>query len=147
MLVRSSLTTSIIISLLSTAVILLAMTFAYFLYRKQELSQEQKFTAPHFFLDKASTWLSQLTIQIAFITKRIDRGIDQVIHILTYLQVTLAHMIGWTDRNLVDGLVNGIAYSSKGIGSITRSLANGKIQSYLLWAMAGLTIFIFWILY
>lgn len=146
-LVRSSLTTSIIISLLSTAVILLAMTFAYFLYRKQELSQEQKFTAPHFFLDKASTWLSQLTIQIAFITKRIDRGIDQVIHILTYLQVTLAHMIGWTDRNLVDGLVNGIAYSSKGIGSITRSLANGKIQSYLLWAMAGLTIFIFWILY
>jgi len=146
-LVRSSLNTSIIILLLSTVVILLALTVAYYFYRNQKLTHEQKYLTPHYFLDTASDWLSQLTIQISLFTKTIDRGIDKVIHTITYLQVTLAHMIGWTDRNLVDGLVNGMAHSSKGIGSITRSLANGKIQSYLLWAMAGLTIFIFWILY
>jgi hypothetical protein len=47
----------------------------------------------------------------------------------------------------VDGLVSGVAYSAKGIGLLTRSLANGKIQSYMLWALAGLLIFILWILY
>jgi len=138
---------SIAITLLSTVVVLLAFTFAFYRYRNQELKLNQKYLSPHYFLDTISNGLSMLTIQIAHLAQRSDRAIDMVIQTITYLQVTLAHIIGWTDRNLVDGLVNGMAQSSKGIGSMTRSLANGKIQSYLLWAMAGLIIFIFWILY
>lgn len=136
-----------IISLLSSLVVLLSLTFAFYFYRKKELKYEQKHLTPHYLLDVSSNWLSQLTIQLSLLTKRFDRLIDKVIHTISYLQIALAHIIAWSDRNIVDGLVNGMAHSSKGIGSMTRSLANGKIQSYLLWAMIGLIIFIFLFLY
>lgn len=75
------------------------------------------------------------------------KWIDKSIHGVAYLQVAFAHMVSWSDSRLVDGVVNGVSYSTRGFGAITRSVVNGKIQSYLLWAMAGLVIFIVWILY
>ncbi len=104
--------------------------------------------SPQFYLDWLNDRVVRFTFYLSSITAVFDKKwIDTFIHGLAYLQVTLAHVVSWSDRTLLDGFVNGTAYSTRGIGSITRSLANGKIQSYLLCAMAGLVIFIFWILY
>jgi NADH-quinone oxidoreductase subunit L len=136
------------IALLSTLVVLLALAASFLVYKNYELRAPNKFLAPHLYLDRLNEVTFHLTNQLSDFAHQIDRKvIDKIIHGLTYLQVTIAHLSGWTDRNLVDGLVNGVAYSAKGIGSLTRSLANGKIQSYLLWALASLLIFILWILY
>jgi hypothetical protein len=75
------------------------------------------------------------------------KWIDKFIHGLAYFQVAVAHMVSWADSRIVDRAVNGVSYSAHGFGGLTRSLVNGKIQSYLLWAVAGLVIFIVWILY
>lgn len=140
--------TSYMITLLSTLVILIALVSAFFLYKNYELKDQNKFLTPHFYLDWISDYFLLLVDRLTTLSHWIDRKvIDKIIHGLTYLQVGIAHITGWSDRYLIDGVVNGVAYSAKGIGSLTRSLANGKIQSYLLWALAGLLIFILCILY
>ncbi len=135
------------ITILSTLMVVISLISAYFIYSKNDLHHAREFLFPHFYLD----WIYDQTLIIANVwaefVHKIDRKvIDKLIHGITYFQVTVAHLVGWTDRFLVDGLVNGVAYSAKGIGTITRSLANGKIQSYLLWTLAGLLIFILWVL-
>jgi NADH-quinone oxidoreductase subunit L len=136
------------ITLSSIGVITFALVFAFFFYRKFGLQNHNRFLTPHFYLDWISDQTYNLVDRLSTLSHWIDRKvIDKVIHGLTYLQVSLAHITGWSDRYIVDGLVSGVAYSAKGIGLLTRSLANGKIQSYMLWALAGLLIFILWILY
>jgi NADH-quinone oxidoreductase subunit L len=106
------------------------------------------FLSPQYYLDFVSDKAVFLLSILYTITNWIDKHIiDQIIHLFTYLQVTIAHLAGWTDRVFIDGAVNGAAYSAKGIGAVARIMINGKIQSYLLWAMAALLIFILWILY
>lgn len=147
-LVPSSTHTDITITLVSLLLISMSLVSGYFIYRKKELTIQSDLLSPQFYLD----WLSELVVRITLFLSNLTavfdkKWIDTLIHGLAYLQVTLAHVVNWSDRNLLDGFVNGTAYSARGIGAMTRSLANGKIQSYLLWAMAGLVIFIFWILY
>ena len=137
-----------VITWLSTLVILIALASAFFMYRNYELKDQNKILPPHFYLDWVSGYALMLVNRLTTLSHWIDRKvIDKIIHGLAYLQVGIAHVTGWSDRYLVDGVVNGVTYSAKGIGSLTRSIANGKIQSYLLWALAGLLIFILWILY
>jgi NADH-quinone oxidoreductase subunit L len=140
--------TSHSITLLSTLLITLSLVSAFFMYRKYELKNQNRFLTPHFYLDWISDRISLQVDRLSAFSHWIDRKvIDKLIHGLTYLQVSIAHLTGWSDRYLIDGLVNSVAWSTKGMGTLTRSVANGKIQSYLLWALAGLVIFILWILY
>ena len=47
------------------------------------------------------------------------------------------------DRKVIDGVVDGSAYSVMGFGNITKKLQTGRIQTYI-----GLSLFIFfWILW
>lgn len=100
------------------------------------------------FLDGSNVVLIRLSTGLAGLTSAFDKKwIDRFIHALAYGKVALAHIVGWTDKNVVDGTVYSITWAARGLGGITRSVVNGKIQSYLLWAIAGLLIFIIWILY
>jgi NADH-quinone oxidoreductase subunit L len=139
---------SISITIISLAVISFAIIFSYLHYRKSTLGKLSAFLSPQYYLDIVSDKVVFLLSILYTITNWIDKYIiDQIIHLFTYLQVTIAHLAGWTDRVFIDGAVNGAAYSAKGIGAVARIMINGKIQSYLLWAMAALLIFILWILY
>jgi NADH-quinone oxidoreductase subunit L len=135
------------ISLLSIVMVALALVTSFVVYKNDKLTEPNTLLYPHVYLDWINGMAAKLAQQLSDLAHQIDRKvIDKIIHGLTYLQVVLAHITGWSDRHVVDGLVNGVAYSAKGIGLLTRSFANGKIQSYLLWALAGLLIFILWIL-
>ncbi len=139
---------SAIITLSSTLIIAIALIMGFYVYKNYELKESNKLLSPHFYLDWMADYTHSIVDRLSIFSHWIDRKvIDKLIHGLTYFQVSVAHITSWSDRYLIDGLVNGVAYSAKGIGSLTRSIANGKIQSYLLWAMAGLVIFILWNLY
>ncbi len=59
--------------------------------------------------------------------------------------VVLAHMVSWFDRAIVDGVVNGASWLAHRLGSLTRSVQNGRVQSYIASAVVGLLL-ILWFL-
>lgn len=74
-----------------------------------------------------------------------QRVIDRLVDLTGMGNVVLAHMIGWIDRNIVDGLVNGASWLAHRLGSLTRSVQNGRVQSYIASAVIGLLL-ILWFL-
>lgn len=135
-------TSIVIISLVVTAASLLTA------WLSRNLSSRSTEFLIQFFLDSINQYLVRLTTFTGRLTTTFDKKwIDGSIHTLAYGKVMLAHVAGWADRNMVDGTVHGVTWVARGLGGLTRSAANGKIQSYLLWAMAGLLIFIIWMLY
>lgn len=136
------------ITVISVSLILVSVFVGYLLYRKRSTKAVAQWLAPHHLLDMIDLQIIHLSLLFSRITSSVDKNlIDRSIHRLVYVQVTLAFITSWTDRYILDGLVNGSASAARGVGMLARSLVNGKIQSYLLWAMAGLLIFILWIIY
>lgn len=136
------------ITLISLTLITIALAVSLWYYKKSDINKFNEQLTPQYLLDFISNKLISFTSGMYSLTSWIDRYIiDRVIHVFAYISVMFAYVTGWTDKILVDGLVNGTAYSAKGFGALTRMMVNGKIQSYLLWAMAVLVIFILWILY
>lgn len=74
------------------------------------------------------------------------RILDKGIHASAYGHVILAHLVGWFDKFIVDGLVRFLAGMVRGVGGVARSYQNGKIQDYILYAILALIIFIIWAL-
>jgi len=68
--------------------------------------------------------------------------IDGLVHALAVGNVVGAHLIGWFDRTLVDGLVNGAAWLTGRFGTAARRLQSGRAQSYVVVAVAGLLLLI-----
>ncbi|RAV99815.1 NADH-quinone oxidoreductase subunit 5 family protein [Pseudochryseolinea flava] len=135
-----------IIVIVSALWVLLSLLLAYS-FRNKTLQSEFLFRS--FYLDrvysatiiKGTSYLSQLT------TKTDVRWIDGGIHLLAYVQVTVANLIGWFDRFIVDGIVNLFAWLANGIGAFIRSFQEGKIQLYVFWSSIAIVIFLIWTLF
>jgi NADH-quinone oxidoreductase subunit L len=97
-----------------------------------------------FHVDTFYKFVYRKTIKpLSSIAEYTDRKvIDGVIHRGVYAQVTLAHVIGWFDRYVIDGFVHFIASLTQGIGAIFRNLQGGKIQVYIFWAAFAIIIFL-----
>jgi NADH-quinone oxidoreductase subunit L len=140
--------TGITASLLSAATVVLALPVAWFIYNKNASPKAVRFIQNGFGLDTAyQKTFGGFSLTLASATERIDRKwIDGILHLTAYGQVAIAHGIAWFDRYLVDGVVHAGARLAKLLGSFTRSFQGGKIQLYILWAVAGLIIFLFFAL-
>lgn len=84
------------------------------------------------------------TANIAALTDK--KWIDGFLHLSAYVQLMIAHVTGWVDRAVVDGVVDDAASMAKGVGSFIRSFQSGKIQLYVFWASFAIIIFIIWTL-
>jgi NADH-quinone oxidoreductase subunit L len=143
-------TNSSLITISSALLVVLTGTVAYFYFRNKTIDEKTDTTIhENFAFDRLYTKIVVMpTMKLSNQLQAFDlKWIDKLIHLAAYAQVALAHFIGWWDRSIVDGSVNGLAMVAKGTGSITRSLSSGKIQSYILWSMLGLIIFIVWIMF
>lgn len=137
-----------LITIVSIFIITLSLFVSFTIYKKKNLHNLSGLCTPQYYLDFITDKVVSLTTKISRISNWIDKKIiDPLIHANAYLGVTLAHLISWTDKTLVDGVVNGTARSTQVLGAVSRMMVNGKIQSYLIWAMAALLIFILWILF
>ncbi len=90
---------------------------------------------------------------LALSVKPIAKAIDQKFyldHTYEFLyargMLLLSFLIGWTDRYLVDGMVNLAAWCTGKLGSILRRLQTGQAQDYLIGIGLGVLILIIWIL-
>lgn len=134
------------ITLFSITLVLIALVVAYFYFRNKSLSMHpSKGVFFHsFYLDRIYHQLVTLPVQkFSALTTTLDlKWIDGFIHATVYIQVTVAHCLGWFDKNVVDGTVNGVTRVAGSIGSMTRSFQGGKIQLYIFWGVFGIIIFI-----
>jgi NADH-quinone oxidoreductase subunit L len=135
------------ITLISTSVVALSLFTGYVLFRHRK-ERPIAFVANGYGID----WLYErtfvkMTHSFSEATKFIDqRVIDNTIHGAAYAQVTLAHVFAWIDRVFIDGLVNGVAWLARTLGSVTRSFQGGNIQVYIFWSLFAIIIFLIWTL-
>jgi NADH-quinone oxidoreductase subunit L len=126
----------------------IALTVAYLMYRKRTTPSHIDLFKNGFGIDWFTTFIvSKTSLAAATTAENVDRRLlDKSLHFIAYANVTFAHLIGWFDRNIIDGSVHAVAAIARGIGSFTRSFQSGKIQMYIFWAALALIIFIIWIL-
>lgn len=111
-----------------------------FLQRLKWLREHSHDSDKHLFLiaplQKIAQWCYWLDQKI----------VDKIVDWVGYLTVILAHIVGRFDRMVVDGVVNGMAWTAGFVGNRTRSIQNGKAQSYLVAMLVGVLIIIFFVL-
>ncbi len=82
---------------------------------------------------------------IAVASSWVDRKIfDKIIDNLGILSVLIAHITGWLDRILIDGLVKLTAWIIRFAGKMARAVQSGKIQAYYIWAITILILIVLW---
>ncbi len=78
------------------------------------------------YLMKSILWISRMLYNFD------QKVLDGLVNFLVKITQTLAAVVDWTDRNLVDGLIDFIAFRVRDVGSFARSFQTGKVQQYLL---------------
>ncbi|QHW00781.1 NADH-quinone oxidoreductase subunit 5 family protein [Spirosoma endbachense] len=85
--------------------------------------------------------------KLALLLNRTDqRVVDGVVNGAGVTTVVLAQITHVVDRFGVDGFVNGAAWLAGQAGRLTRSVQNGRVQSYITAAVVGLLVLLWWIL-
>lgn len=131
------------ITWLSIGVIFFGMTAGIGFIRQGKMAGLQKLV-PVLPYDQ---WLRLIFLKpvlaLSQITTQADQYIDRGIHVFAYLQVGSSLIIGWIDQNIVDGFSHAVAWISKSIGNMFRSLVTGKIQDYIWWTVIALVVLLF----
>jgi NADH-quinone oxidoreductase subunit L len=101
-----------------------------------------------FYIDAGYRWLfNRPLMAVANATARVDvKWLDGALHAMAYVQLTVAHLVGWVDRAVVDGFVRFVAAAARMIGSFARSFQGGQIQLYIFWGVLAWIIFLIWML-
>lgn len=139
-------TTSLSATVLSLAVAFGALVTSFLYFRKRQSTGPEKELAAAFvntfYLDRMyNAVVTRPVWRLSLLLWKFDRKyIDGLLHGVAYVQVTLAHIVGWFDRAFIDGIINGVARVAGGLGAFTRSFQGGKVQLYIFWAGLGLVL-------
>jgi NADH-quinone oxidoreductase subunit L len=124
----------IVFSIAPVALALAAILLASSLYRKEN-DKPQKIGASLGNLYKAVYNKFYIDEMYLFITKKIIFN-------------CIGRPAAWIDKNIVDGLMNGIASVTAKIAELIKGLQSGKVQNYALYFFAGIVglavVFIYW---
>lgn len=87
------------------------------------------------------------TLTLTSLLNRVDqRIVDGAVNGAGISTVVLAQLTSVFDRFGVDGFVNGLAWLTGQVGTLTRSVQNGRVQSYITAAVVGLLLVLWWLL-
>ena len=144
---------------------LLALGVGYLLYGKQSIVHGPQSTVHSskfkvqgsrfsqvfyhaFYIDAGYKWLANGPLMtLADVTARVDvKWLDGALHAMAYVQLTVAYLVGWVDRAVVDGFVRLVAAIARAVGSFARSFQGGQIQLYIFWGVLAWIIFLIWML-
>jgi NADH-quinone oxidoreductase subunit L len=68
------------------------------------------------------------------------RYVDGVVNFIGVFHVVFSQILGWLDKYLVDGVIHAITRLSGTLGHLARSVQNGRVQSYYVWALVGIVL-------
>lgn len=119
---------------ISLVAVVAGIALGFLLYRSRRFDRGKN---PDFIFEKF--YHSTAVIPAHFMAKHtlfFDQLIDTLIHLTVYLKVAFASLIGWLDKNLVDGLVTLFVKILSLLGQLIRSTIKGQVQSYIAWSLA-----------
>ncbi|MFO7257554.1 MAG: NADH-quinone oxidoreductase subunit L [Bacteroidota bacterium] len=128
-------------TMISIAVVITALATSFLFVRKKPTpTGAPGILTNTFYLDNVFGALVTRPVgHLSSLCVRIDRRyIDGILHGAAYAQVTLAHIVGWIDKTIVDGIVNFVARLASWLGAFVRTFQSGNIQMYIFWAGMGL---------
>jgi NADH-quinone oxidoreductase subunit L len=120
-------------SIAPVTVAIIGILIAYNLYLKQS-DRSQKLAASFGGLYKAAYRKFYIDEIYLFITKKIIFNL-------------VGRPAAWIDRNIVDGTMNGIAWTTGRISVLIKGVQSGRVQSYALYFFGGIVVFIIVFLY
>lgn len=133
------------LGLVSVLAIMSALAWAY--WRREDSSFSTWLREAFYFDVLINRSVESPVLQVAGVTQSIDkRWIDGLLHTLAYGYAIVAHVTGWFDRAVVDGIVNGTAWTTRAVGNFVRRFQREGVQLYVFWAVFAIIIFIIWTL-
>lgn len=133
------------ITIFSAIWVLVAFILSWLIFKSDRFASN-RVLRNGFYIDDAYEKIFPAALPVmASITLKIDRKwIDGFIHFSAYAQITVAHIIAWVDRTVVDGFVTCITKIASWVGALARSFQGGKIQLYIFWSIFAIIIFLIW---
>jgi NADH-quinone oxidoreductase subunit L len=120
-------------SIVPVAIAIIGIFIAYGLYFRQS-DRPQKFAAALGGLYKTAYRKFYIDEVYLFITKKIIFNL-------------VGRPAAWIDRNIVDGTMNGIAWTTGRISVLIKGVQSGRVQSYALFFFGGIVVLIIVFLY
>jgi len=143
-----------LLMLISTIVALSGIYLAYAMYYKKSISPEklkEKFAFPYkvlynkYYFDELyhAIIVNPLLRLCDRLFVKFDLGvIDWLVNAVGNFTVFLSDVKEWFDSHIVDGMVNGTAYVTRGVGSGLRKVQTGQVQTYAFVIFFGLVLII-----
>ncbi|MCK4385765.1 MAG: NADH-quinone oxidoreductase subunit L, partial [candidate division Zixibacteria bacterium] len=143
-----------LLMLISTIVALSGIYLAYAMYYKKSISPEklkEKFAFPYkvlynkYYFDELyhAIIINPLLKLCDRLFIKFDLGvIDWLVNAVGKFTVVWSDIHEWFDSHIVDGLVNGTAHVTRGIGSGLRKVQTGQVQNYAFVIFFGLVLII-----
>jgi NADH-quinone oxidoreductase subunit L len=149
------------VGVMSVVIALSGLFTAWLVYKPQGTYMSRIFTTPpkkpYFSRLSANNWYldeiyQQTIVKTGLVTAQLSAKfdnlvLDKIINLLAIGNVILSHIISWTDRIIIDGLVKLSAQVSGMVGKLTKSLQSGNIQTYFKWSLLGVILIIIWIVW
>jgi NADH-quinone oxidoreductase subunit L len=120
-------------SIAPVTIAIIGILVAYSLYLKQS-DRSQKLAASFGGLYKAAYRKFYIDEIYLFITKKIIFNL-------------VGRPAAWIDRNIVDGTMNGIAWTTGRISVLVKGVQSGRVQSYALYFFGGIVVLVIVFLY
>jgi len=120
-------------SIAPVTIAVIGIFIAYSLFLKQS-DRPQKFAASLGGLYKAAYRKFYIDDIYLFITKKVIFNL-------------VGRPAAWIDRNIVDGTMNGIAWTTGRISVLVKGLQSGRVQSYALYFFGGIVVLVIVFLY
>ncbi len=143
-----------LLMLVSTIVALSGIYLAYAMYYKKSISPEKlkaKFAFPYkvlynkYYFDELyhAIIINPILRLSDHLFVKLDVGVvDWLVNAAGSFTVFLSDVKEWFDSHIVDGMVNGSAYVTRGIGSGLRRVQTGQVQNYAFVIFFGLVLII-----
>lgn len=143
------------LAILSTSLGLIGLTVSYFLFYRKQFSTHLmridgalgQLSLNNWYMDTIydATIVRVIHFSRHFLNTVDQRLVDGLVNAFGIIGVVTAQIAGWFDKYILDGMVYGVAFSTRGFGKLAKSFQGGNVQAYFAWAMVGILMTLFFL--
>jgi len=150
----------LIVSSLSIGLVIVGILLSYFIYRPEGKYASTYFKRPiaigffrklsyyNWYLDPLYfNAVQQPVLRLSSALQSVEnKVINSAVDKFAVFSVIIAHIVGWMDRFIIDGIVNTLVFVAGKIGKVAKSVQGSKAQNYIVIAILALLLIWFLII-